>query len=298
MSGTRISVVFATMLAPIFWGSTYIVFTETLPVSHPLLVAALRALPAGILLMALGPGLPRRDKLLPLAIIGLANIGVFFGLLFVAASRLPGGVAATVGSSQPLIVAFLAWPLLARLPHPGQILAALAGLAGVGLLVLDPAASFDAGGIAAAIAGAGSMALGTVLIERWGRIGSPLALTAWQLTLGGMALLPFALYFEGLPPAPTATNLLGISYLVLIGTALSYWLWVRGISHLGADVAFISLLSPLVATLLGAVILGEWFGPVQILGIALIFASTAAGILLSRRRKAPPVVAAPARQAC
>ena len=161
-----------TILVPCIWGTTYIIFTQTLPVDHPLLVGALRALPAGLLLMALGPGLPPRDKLLPLAALGLANIGIFFALLFVSAARLPGGLAATVGSTQPLIVGLLAWPLLNRRPGRGQIVAALAGLVGVALLVLDPHAKPDALGIIAGLASAASMATGTVLIERWGKMGS------------------------------------------------------------------------------------------------------------------------------
>ncbi|MGC0098442.1 EamA family transporter, partial [Ralstonia pseudosolanacearum] len=114
MPSHRLATILATALAPCLWGTTYIVFTQTLPVSHPLLVGALRALPAGILLMLLGPGLPPRDKLGRLALVGLANIGVFFALLFVAAARLPGGVAATVMSVQPLLVGLLAWPVLRR----------------------------------------------------------------------------------------------------------------------------------------------------------------------------------------
>ncbi|MBD3845807.1 EamA family transporter [Bosea sp. SSUT16] len=275
-----------TILVPCLWGSTYIVFTQTLPVDHPLLVGALRALPAGLLLMALGPGLPPRDKLLPLSALGLANIGIFFALLFVSAARLPGGLAATVGSTQPLIVGLLAWPLLGRRPGRGQILAALAGLIGVALLVLDPQAKLDAVGIVAGLASAASMATGTVLIERWGKMGSPLALAAWQLTLGGLILLPVALLVEGLPPTPTILNGIGLGYLVLVGTALAYWLWVRGITTLGASVAFLGLLSPTVATILGAVLLGQWLGGVQLLGIAVILGSTITGMLLSRRAAA------------
>lgn len=285
----------ATILAPCLWGSTYIVFTQTLPVEHPLLVGALRALPAGILLMLLGPGLPPRDKLPQLALIGFANIGLFFGMLFLSAARLPGGLAATLGSMQPLLVAFLAWPLLLRRPRPGQVLAALAGMAGVGLLVLDDTVKLDAIGVAAALAGAASMATGTVLIERWGKVGTPLALAAWQLALGGLILLPVALAVEGLPPLPSARNLAGLAYLIVIGTALAYWLWVRGIAAIGTGIAFLGLLSPLVATFLGAALLGEWFHAQQWLGIAVIFASTVAGIVLSRRK--PAAAAAPAQAA-
>jgi probable blue pigment (indigoidine) exporter len=295
MADARTRTLLATILAPCLWGSTYIVFTQTLPVEHPLLVGALRALPAGILLMLLGPGLPPRDKLPQLALIGFANIGLFFGMLFLSAARLPGGLAATLGSMQPLLVAFLAWPLLLRRPRPGQVLAALAGMAGVGLLVLDDTVKLDAIGVAAALTGAASMATGTVLIERWGKVGTPLALAAWQLALGGLILLPVALAVEGLPPLPSARNLAGLAYLIVIGTALAYWLWVRGIAAIGTGIAFLGLLSPLVATFLGAALLGEWFHAQQWLGIAVIFASTVAGIVLSRRK--PAAAAAPAQAA-
>lgn len=284
MLSRRPVLLLTTMLAPSLWGTTYIVFTQFLPESHPLLTGVLRALPAGLLLMLLGPGLPPREKLLPLTVLGLCNIGLFFGLLFVSAARLPGGVAATLMSAQPLIVALLAWPLLLRRPRLGQIAAAFAGFAGVGLLVLDPSAKLDLVGIAAALAAAASMALSTVLIERWGNLGTPLALAAWQLFLGGLILLPVALALEGLPPLPSARNLAGFLYLILPGTALAYWLWVRGITQLGAGVTFLSLLSPLVATLAGATWLGEWFTGLQFAGMALILVSTASGMFLSRQK--------------
>ncbi|GGE38370.1 ABC transporter permease [Agaricicola taiwanensis] len=275
--------VLSTAVAPVFWGTTYIVFTQTLPIEHPLLVAALRALPAGILLMLAGAGLPPRDKLLPLAVLGFANIGFFFALLFFSASRLPGGIAATLSSAQPLIVTFLAWPLLSRRPAPVQIAAAFAGMIGVALLVLDPNARPDFMGALAALGASASMAVGTVLTERWGRMGTALQLAAWQLTLGGALLIPVALAMEGLPPVPEPQNLLGMTYLVLVGTALAYWLWVRGISRLGANVAFLGLISPIVATLLGAAMLGEFLTVLQALGIALALGSCFVGTMFAKR---------------
>ncbi|MGF2531024.1 EamA family transporter, partial [Ralstonia pseudosolanacearum] len=58
-----------------------------------------------------------------------------------------------------------------------------------------------------------------------------------------------------------------------------------GIGRLGADVTFLSLLSPLTATVLGALLLGEWFSPVQAAGALLILAATVAGMALSRRAR-------------
>jgi len=285
MPRSRTPIILLTVLAPCLWGTTYVVFTQTLPVEHPLLVAALRALPAGLLLMMLGSGLPPRAAVFKLTVLGLANIGLFFALLFVSAARLPGGAAATLMSAQPLLVGLLAWPMLLRRPHPAQVAASVAGMIGVGLLIFDPNQSMDPIGVIAALGAAGSMALGTVLIERWGRVGAPLDLTAWQLTLGGLALTPLALMVEGLPPLPSGLGAIGLIYLILPGTALAYWLWVRGIASIGAEVAFLGLFSPLVATALGALLLDEWFSMVQLVGIALILSSAAAGLTASRRRK-------------
>ncbi|TDR89040.1 DMT family transporter [Enterovirga rhinocerotis] len=284
MAGPTLRTAAATAIAPCLWGTTYIVFTTLLPVDHPLLVSALRALPAGLLLMALGAGLPPRHQIGRLALIGFCNIGLFFALIFFAAARLPGGVAATLSSSQPLIVAFLAWPLLGRKPRIAQVAAALCGLVGVAMLVLDPSAHVDLLGALAAFGSALSMACATVLIARWGRLGTAMQVTAWQLALGGLFVLPFALLVEGVPPLPSGQNLLGYAYLGLLGTALAYWLWVRGIGLIGPDAAFLGLLSPVTATLIGAAALGEWLGPLQWCGVAIILGATLAGMWLARQR--------------
>lgn len=280
--GGRGLLVLTTALAPALWGSTYVVFTQLLPTDYPLLVSAFRALPAGILLMLCGAGLPPRGAVLPLAAVGLFNIGLFFGFLFVGAARLPAGLAATLGATQPLIVAFLAWAILQRRPTVLQVVAAAIGVAGVALLVMAPTDTLDLVGVGAALCAALSMALGTVLIAKWGRLGTPLQLAAWQLALGGLLLVPLAVAIEGAPPIPTTENLVGMGYLVLVGTALAYWVWVRGITRLGAVVAFLGLLTPVVATILGAIIVGDRFSALQLAGMAVVLGATVAGIGASR----------------
>ena len=83
-----------------------------LPAGKPLLAAAVRALPVGLLLVLAFGRLPNGSWWWRAFVLGALNIGLFFALLFVAAYRLPGGVAATVGAVQPLVVAALACPLL------------------------------------------------------------------------------------------------------------------------------------------------------------------------------------------
>ncbi|HEX6958655.1 MAG TPA: EamA family transporter [Ferrovibrio sp.] len=288
---TRGSDLLLTAIAPVVWGSTYIVTTELLPQGYPLSVAALRALPAGLLLLLFVRRLPHGIWWLRSVLLGGLNIALFLTMLFVSAYRLPGGVAATVISVQPLIVILLARLLLGS---PVRLLAILAGMAGVGgvaLLVLTPNAALDAIGVAAAITGAISMAAGTVLARRWQPPVSPLAFTAWQLTAGGILLLPVAFWLEPPLPAPSIANIAGFLYLGLIGAALTYALWFRGIARLEPTaVSPLALLSPVTAVLLGWSIAGENLSGLQIAGIAIVIGS----VWLSQRAQLAAGVRAPA----
>ena len=273
-----------TALAPMAWGATYWVFTETLPTSHPLTVGALRSVPAGLLLLAFArPRLPRRGAWLRLGVLGLANIGMFSALLFVAAARLPGGTAATLISTQPLIATLVAWPALARRPSVAALGCALFGVVGVALLTSGADAT-DTLGVVAALGAALSMGTGTVLVKRWRGLAPPLSLAAWQLILGGLALAPVAFLLEGPPPPPTVTHLVGLALLVTVGTALTFALWILGVAVLGQDAAFLGLLSPLVAAAIGALLLDQWFCGEQLVGVALVLLAAVGGAALGRAR--------------
>ncbi len=109
--------------------------------------------------------------------LGALNIGVFQALLFVAAYRLPGGLAAVLGAIQPLLVMLLAWAVDRRVPAQATLWAAVAGVLGLAVLLLSPQTVFEPVGIAAALLGAACMASGVWLTRRcrrWRRcIGPP-----------------------------------------------------------------------------------------------------------------------------
>jgi probable blue pigment (indigoidine) exporter len=275
-----------TALAPALWGTTYLVTTEFLPPDRPLLAAALRALPPGLLLVALTRKLPTGSWWWRSLVLGSLNIGLFLALLFVAAYRLPGGVAATVGALQPLLVAGLAAGLLGERLTTRTVVAGAAGVAGVSLLVLRGNAVLDAIGVAAAIGGAVAMAFGVVLAKRWTSPASSLATTGWQLVAGGLLLTPVALVVEGPPPAMTGTNVAGYAYLSIIGAAFAYAVWFRGIGLLSpTKVTFLGLLSPLVATALGWLALDQTLTPAQALGAVIVLAALVAAQLKPTRLK-------------
>ncbi|GAA3974918.1 EamA family transporter [Streptomyces marokkonensis] len=291
MAVGRPALIALTALAPISWGTTYAVTTGFLPPDRPLFTGLTRALPAGLLLLALARVLPRGAWWCKAAVLGALNIGAFFPLLFLSAYRLPGGTAAAVGSAGPLFVVGLSALLLGQRPTVRSVLAGVVAAFGVSLVVLKAAGALDALGVAAALASTASMSAGTVLTKRWGRpdgVG-PLALTGWQLTAGGLLIAPLALLVEGAPPALDAPAVGGYLYLALANTALAYWLWFRGIGRLSAtQVTFLGPLSPLTAAVVGWAMLGETLTPVQLVGMALAFGATAAGQLVSRARMAEP----------
>ena len=275
-----------TALAPALWGTTYLTTTMLLPEDRPLLAATLRALPAGVLLLVLCRRWPRGEWWWKSWVLGILNIGAFFALLFIAAYRLPGGVAAIIGGIQPLVVALLASRVLHERLTARVVIAGATGLFGVCLIVLQAQDRLDAIGLLAAIGGTLSMASGIVLTKKWGQPAPPLTTTAWQLITGGLSLLVVMLAIEGLPTTSlTPPNIFGYMYLSVIGTAFAYVMWFRGIARLAASTtAFLGLLSPVVAILLGWIIAGETLTPMQIAGIVIVLGSIAAAIVSKTAR--------------
>jgi probable blue pigment (indigoidine) exporter len=277
-----------TAIAPAVWGTTYIVTTELLPAGHPMFAGLMRALPAGLLALLIARALPRGDWWWKIAVLGTLNIGLFFPLLFLAAERLPGGAAATLGATQPIIVAFLVVVILRERLSRWRVSWGVVGVVGVGMVVLGPGAALDPIGVLAGLAGAASMGTGVVLTKRWGRPEgvSALTLAGWQLTAGGLVLLAPTLYFEGTPTGIDGAAIGGYVWLGLTGGLIAYTLWFAGIRRLQVTAtALLGLLSPLVAATLGALLLGETLTAIQLAGFVLALAAMLAGQMTPRSKK-------------
>lgn len=290
--GRQLSVTAVTTLAPVIWGSTYFVTTEWLPPDRPLLATTLRTLPAGLLLLAFTRTLPTSRWLWRVLTLGTLNIGAFNFLMFAAAYRLPGGVAAMLMAVQPMVVLVLAALLMRDRIRLTHVVACVLGAGGVGLLVFNGAGSLNPVGVAAALGAAVCLAVGITLTKYWGRpegVGL-LAGTGWQLTAGGLVTLPLTLAIEGLPSSITGTNILGFSYLIVLGAVISYAIWFRGIEKLPAlAVSVLALASPVSATLIGYVALDQTLSVLQLVGIVVITGSA----LLAQPRPAKPKASAP-----
>ena len=282
-----------TAIGPVIWGSTYIVTTELLPPDRPFTAALLRTLPAGLLLVLWcrrGPAWGDGVGWLRLLVLAALNIGAFQALLFVAAYRLPGGVAAVVGAVGPLVVMGLTWTLDHRRPPALALVAGVLGVMGMAALLLSPGARWDMVGVAAALVGTLCMAAGTFWSRRWRSDLPVLAFTGWQLLAGGVMLAPVAWAVDPPLPALTATHIAGYLYLSLAGALVAYALWFRGIARLpSVAVSSLGLLSPVTAVLLGWVLLGQAMTGVSLVGMLVVLASILA-VQWAMTRAALPAV--------
>ena len=140
-------------------------------------------------------------------------------------------------------------------------------------------------GVAAGLGGAASMACGVTLTKRWKPDVPLLAFTSWQLTIGGVLLLLASLSVEGQPPHLTGRNVVGFTWLAVVGTALAYSLWFRGVGLLPiANVTLLGLCSPVVAVTIGYAFLGQHLGAFQITGVAVVLGALWIG---QRQRSVP-----------
>ncbi len=278
------------MLAPIAWGTTFVTITELLPDGRPLLVAATRVVPAGLVLLISGAFAsrwrPRGAEWWQTGTLALFNFAIFFPLLIVAVFRLPGGVAAAVGGLQPLFVAALTWLLTTHRPRVLDLGVGFVAALGVGLIVIRPGAHIDSIGVLAAVGANVSFAVGVVLTKRFPAPSNRLAATGWQLLMSGLILVPLTAMTEGAPSSLTVGNVAGFAYLSLAATAIAFVLWFNGIRRLPiAAPPLLGLAAPVTGAALGWAILGQSLSPLQLTGFVVSIVAIAYGASL---RSPPP----------
>jgi probable blue pigment (indigoidine) exporter len=268
-----------TAVAPVAWGATYYVTRQVLPADAPLWASTLRALPAGLVLLALARRRPRGGWWWRSVVLGLLNVGAFFLLVYIAAQLLPTSVASAVMALAPLTLAGSAWLLVGTRPSAAVLVGAVVGIGGVLLLVGFAATPVDPWGVAASAGALLLSSIGAVLTQRWGDPAVPvLAATAWQLLAGGLLLLVIAVAGEGAPPVLGPPELAGFAFVSLVATALAFVCWFGGLAHLQAGaVGLIGLLNPVTGVLLGVVLAGEVLSVAQLSGLGLVLGGLVAG---------------------
>lgn len=286
----RIGWMLVTAVAPIAWGSSYVVTRQLLPADSPLWGGLLRALPAGLILLLLSRRLPRGAWWWRSMVLGALNVGGFFVLIYIAGQRLPSSLAATLMSTSAVVMMLLAWAILRQRPRMVAVLGAAIGLTGVAIMLGLGGGPVDVWGVAASLGAMIASSFGYILTVRWGADIPAVTMSSWQLLGGSVLLLPFVLLLEGPPPTLTPSSALGFAYLTVIATAVAYVAWFSGLRHLPAGVVgVVGLLNPVTGVVLGVALAGEVFGLAQGVGLVLVLGGILLGSLPPRRRRALPV---------
>jgi drug/metabolite transporter (DMT)-like permease len=288
----------------IVWGSTYLairVMVETVP---PLLGAGLRFLLAGAMLLGTlaarrGPAAVRisRPAVGASAVVGTLLLFGGNGLVTVAERHVPSGLAALLIASVPLWVVVLR--ALARdRASRAMLLGVLAGFAGVAILMLPGSrpSGASAGGALLCLLAAGCWASGSFASTRLPLPADPLISTGWQMVIGGALMTAIGL---GAGEAAdvhagqlSARSAWAFAYLVVAGSLLAFTAYAWLLQHAPiSQVATYAYVNPVVAVVLGWVILGEDLTPATLLGAAVIVASVAWTV---RPETGPPRARAPA----
>jgi drug/metabolite transporter (DMT)-like permease len=213
-----------------------------------------------------------RQEVLALSGLGLLGVTFMSGLYHLAITFLPANVAALVFSCNPVFVVLFAVPVLSEKITLRKLAAAVLCLTGILVLARDRAAGVSLTGLLLMLASIIIFALYTVLFKKMTPRYGALPVTAFAGLAGGFFLLPLALGVEGWPVAAYSTaDWMGITYLALVGTALGYFLFIYGISHVEAGAGSMAFfLKPFLAALFAWMVLGEALTVPMLIGGAFI----------------------------
>ncbi|MEB3303699.1 MAG: DMT family transporter [Cyanobacteriota bacterium] len=287
------------MMAPFaLWGTSMAAMKPLLEDCDPFLLASLRILPAGAVVVGVAALLGRPLAVAPpdrpwLLLFALIDASLFQGLLAHGLSETGAGLGSVLIDCQPLFVALLARALFGEAINPVGWVGLMVGLAGILLLglpggwlrhwmLLGPA-TVGVGpltrGEAWMLGAAAAMAVGTVLCRYATRQSDPVAVTGWHMLLGGIPLLLASLLTGAngshpLLPQWTATEWGLMAYSSLLGSALAYGLFFYFASQ-GDLTGFTALtfLTPVFAVFCGVLLLQEQLQVQQWVGAALAMVS-------------------------
>lgn len=291
------------------WGSTYLAIAVAVDTLPPFLMAAARFGLAGMALLAwvairrrASLTRPTRRQLLDSTVVGALLLGGGMGLVAWGEQTIPSGITAVVVAMMPVWVAILGGAFFGdRLPRIAG-LGIVVGFVGVAILVgptaLGAPGALDAAGVLAVLVAPIAWSIGSLYASHRARLpGDPLVATGMQMVAGSfvLALMAVATGEPGrFEPARVSIESFGaFLYLTVIGSVLAFTTfgWMLRVAPLPL-VATYAYVNPVIAVILGALILAEPIEPRMLLAGAIIVGAVAL-IVTARGRMAPPRGALP-----
>ncbi|MCQ8867054.1 DMT family transporter [Vibrio splendidus] len=260
------------MIPAFFWGTTYAVTQFTLQEWPPLLLGALRALPAGLLLLAVKPTLPKKGEWQIIFTLGLINIATFFGLIFVMALTLPSAISGVGMISVPVFAMIFHWVVKKQRPHLIQALSGI-GLITLAWILFNPSQiALNPIGLGAMFAAIMCIVIGSSITKSLGNRMHWWKVLTWQLILGGTILSVASGVHAFIDPQPYVNavthfdtrNAMGLLWVIGLNTALGYGMYVWLLQRMSVvDFTFGGIANPVAGIVTGMVLMGESFTAVQ-----------------------------------
>jgi drug/metabolite transporter (DMT)-like permease len=293
----------------VVWGSTYLGIAVAVQTIPPFFMAAARFALAGVILLGWSIGregrsfsLPSRREWRDSIIVGALLLGTGMGFVSLGEKTVPSGITALLIGMMPVWVAIFGRIFLGeRLPRIAMLGIAI-GFVGVAILVgpsaFGGAGAFEPIGLAAVIISPMSWAAGSLFASHRAILPSrPLVATGAQMIAGAAVLIVLGTFHGEIPQlhleAISSDSIIAFAYLTAIGSLLAFttYGWLLRVAPLPL-VATYAYVNPVVAVLLGAVVLHESIEPRTLVAGAVIVAAVAL-IVRTRGRLQTP---APRRQ--
>lgn len=290
---------FVWLLLCLIWGTTWIFIKIGLENLPPITFASARFLLAAILLAIIikiqklpSPQTAKEWKLI--ALTGILQFTINYSLVFWSEQYISSGLAAVLQAMITVFGLVLAWFFLPTEKITLlKIFSVILGIVGVAVIFFEQLQvnSFDAfAGCVAIVIGAYAAAQASILVKAKGSGMHPASLVFWQMICGTPPLIVYALLKEGNPLDLqwTTTAIFCVVYLTIFGTIAAFWLYYWLLSKIESTKAMmISLVTPLIAVIIGAVFLGETLPPQTVFGGILILASI--GLIVFKKKSNTPV---------
>ena len=272
----------------IIWGTTYLAIALAIRSVPPFISGAGRFLIAAAAMYAwlrVRQSKPFAGVNVPLALFcGVLLSGVGNGFVIWAQQGIPSGIAALIVTAVPVVVLVIDWALFSkRAPTKRALVGTAIAVAGVATIVLHTrtlAGQAHALHLLAMLASVVGWSFGTLLQKRAATAQTVLSFTCVQMFGGGVFQLLMSLVdgewqrFD--PSAVSLVSWLALAYLIVFGSliAVNCYLWL--LTRVAAQkVTTYALVNPVVALLLGAVVLGERVTPLAATSAALVLIGVA-----------------------
>ena len=279
----------------LIWGTTWIFIKIGLEHLPPMAFAASRFMLAVVILFFViriqkipMPKTAKEWRLI--ALTGVLQFSINYSMVFWSEQYITSGLAAVLQATITVFGLMLAWIFLpSERITKLKVFAVVIGIAGVAVIFIDQLkvqnlmAFLGSVGI---VVGAYAAAQASILVKARGGAFHPAALVFCQMACGLPAIVTYSLIVEGNPFSFHWTwRAIGcVLYLTIAGTIAAFWLYYWLLGKIESTKAMmISLVTPLIAVIIGAIVLGETLPPQTGIGGLLIIASL--GLIVFRKRK-------------